>query len=198
MALRHLRYFVTIAESAHEQDNALKQGQIDVGFSYLEVDDAKDNLIDTILVRDEPLVAAIPVAHQLANQATIDLVDIVHERLLLFPKNSPSSMLDTILNYFAIELLQPTQVIEVRELHVALGLVAAGEGITIIPQGLENLQHQQVVYRHFNDRRITCPVVMKTRAFEHAPYVTTLLKILYDWYVQLNIDYYPPPPDLFH
>lgn len=63
MALRHLRYFVTIAESAHEQDNALKQCQIDVGFSYLEVDDAKDNLIDTILVRDEPLVAAIPVAH---------------------------------------------------------------------------------------------------------------------------------------
>ena len=169
MALRHLRYFLTIAESAHKQDNALKKGQIDVGFSYLEVDDAKDNLIDTILVRDEPLVAAIPVAHQLANQATIDLVDIVHERLLLFPKNSPSSMLDTILNYFAIELLQPTQVTEVRELHVALGLVAAGEGITIIPQGLENLQHQQVVYRHFNDRRITCPVVMKTRAFEHAP-----------------------------
>ena len=53
---------------------------------------------------------------------------------------------DYVLELFEARNLKANYFTEVRELHVALGLVAAGEGLTIVPKTLEHLCSQEVTF----------------------------------------------------
>jgi LysR family transcriptional regulator, benzoate and cis,cis-muconate-responsive activator of ben and cat genes len=74
-------------------------------------------------------------------------------------------------------------------LHIALGLVAAGEGLTIVPKTLEHLRSQEVTYIPFEDRLITSPIVMSVRHFDKAELLKTLLDVTYKIYDAEGFDY---------
>ena len=112
-----------------QQTQALTSGKIDVGFGRLFFDDAS---VRRILLREESLVVAVPIDHHIMQQKriTIGIADLIDENLLLYPKAPRPSFIDYILGLFEDRNIEPTSFSEVSELHVALGLVAAGVGIT--------------------------------------------------------------------
>lgn len=82
---------------------------------------------------DEPYVAVLPVGHPLAEQAEVSLTDLAGERLIA------EGMADTtcsaiLRRAYAASGAAPRYVARSSDHHAALGLVAAGLGITLLPR----------------------------------------------------------------
>ncbi len=137
-----------------------------------------------ILLREESLVVAVPIDHPIIQrrQSTITIADLANENLLLYPKSPRPSFIDFVLGLFEERNIEPSSFSEVSELHVALGLVAAGEGITIVPQALKNLRGTEIGYIPLEDGLLTSPVIMNVRHFDKSDLLKTLLDVTYKLY----------------
>lgn len=164
-----------------EQTQALTEGKIDVGFGRILFEDAS---IRRILLREESLVVAVPKDHDLAEEQreVVSLIDLTNEKLILYPTGPRPSFIDYVLELFESRNLKANYFTEVRELHVALGLVAAGEGLTIVPKSLEHLRSQEVIYIPFKDDLLTSPIIMSVRHFDRSELLETLLEVTYQFY----------------
>ncbi|PKG87982.1 LysR family transcriptional regulator [Psychrobacter sp. Sarcosine-02u-2] len=173
-----------------QQTQSLVEGKIDVGFGRLIFEDAS---IRRLLLRQERLVVAVPNKHRLAKeqQKNIRLMDLTNENLLLYPMAPRPSFIDFVLELFEARNLKANYFTEVRELHIALGLVAAGEGLTIVPKTLEPLRSQEVTYIPFEDGLLTSPIVMSVRHFDKSELLKILLDVTYQIYDEEGFDYKP-------
>ncbi|GAA0799574.1 LysR family transcriptional regulator [Psychrobacter piscatorii] len=171
-----------------QQTQGLVDGKIDVGFGRLLFEDAS---IRRMVLREESLVVAVPIDHPLVKEGrtSLRLIDLTNENLLLYPTAPRPSFIDYVLELFVARKLKANYFTEVRELHVALGLVAAGEGLTIVPKTLEHLRNQEVTYIPFEDGLITSPIVMSVRHFDKSELLKTLLNVTYQIYDAEGFDY---------
>ena len=168
-----------------QQTQALTNGTIDVGFGRLLFDDAS---VRRIVLRQESLVVAVPLDHPLMQQrGAVGIEDLVNENLQLYPKTPRPSFIDYILGLFEARNIELASFSEVSELHVALGMVAAGVGITIVPKSLEHLREKEVGYIPFEDGLLTSPVIMNVRHFDKSELLKTLLDVVYQIYEEENV-----------
>ncbi len=168
-----------------EQLQALKEGRIDVGFGRLK---SEDPAIRRIVLREEALIVALPVGHRLAlADAPLKLSDVVQETLLVYPKTPRPSFADQVLATFKERNLVPQQVLEVRELQIAIGLVGAGQGIAIVPQSLQGMIRTDVVYRPLDDLRAVSPIIFSARHMDRSPELVNMLEVIYEIYDELGI-----------
>ena len=162
-----------------DQIRALKAGEIDVGIGRVRHEDPN---IRRILLREEPLVAAVPSDHALAAKERVSLHDLIGETLILYPNHPRPSFADLVLEAFHDRGLIPGRTMEARELQVSLGLVAAGMGVTIAPKSVLGMQRHDVVFREFDDPRLVSPILMSIRMEEDSVYIRSLLGLIYDIY----------------
>lgn len=144
-----------------QQIEALKAGRIDVGFGRLTLDDAR---VHGEVVTHEPVVAALPSQHRLARQKRLSLARLADEPLLLYPAKPRPSYADQVLAMFEARGLRPTIALEANELQTAIGLVVAGIGLALVPQSVQALHRDGVVYRPLADEGVSSPVIMNCRA----------------------------------
>jgi DNA-binding transcriptional LysR family regulator len=170
-----------------EQMRALKAGEIDAGIGRIRYDDPS---IRRILLRDEPLVAAVPYGHPLAGLEELALQDLASETLILFPQGQRPNFADLILQAFHDRGLAPERTLEAREIQISLGLVAAGMGVTIAPKSVLGLQRRDVVFKNFSDTRLSAPILMNVRAEEESAYIRSLLEQIYALYRSEGIAHY--------
>jgi DNA-binding transcriptional LysR family regulator len=163
-----------------EQMQALKDGVIDIGIGRIRREDPH---IRRIVLREEPLVAALPMGHALAlADRSLKLRELTDDMLIVFPKTPRPSFADQVLSAFHDRGLEPAGVTEVRELQVALGLVAAGMGITVVPKSALGLKRSDVCYRPFDDPQLVSPIIMSTRAHDHSADIRSFLELVYALY----------------
>jgi len=159
-----------------EQIEALKSGRIDVGFGRIRLDDAS---IKREVLREERLVAAIPMEHALAIPGQpIILAALESQDLLVYPRKPRPSYADQVLSLFRDQGLQPAAVHEVQEIQTALGLVAAGMGICVVPEGVSRLRPEEVVYRALSDPQAVSPIIMSTRVHDRNEDIVTLRALI--------------------
>lgn len=170
-----------------EQNRALKDGEIDVGIGRVRHDDPN---IRRILLRDEPLVAAIPSNHPLVQAETVSLSDLAAETLILFPQSPRPSFADLVLQAFHDRGLEPGRTRETRELQISLGLVAAGMGVSVVPESALGLQRRDVVFRKFDDARLASPVFMSVRINDKSEYLQSLQQLIYALYRDEGLPHY--------
>lgn len=185
---RHPEVEVTLQEmTTVEQLKALKEGRIDVGFGRIK---SEDPSIRRIRLRDERMVAALPAGHRLAQrQEGLRLVDLLHEPLLVYPKAPRPSFADQVLAAFSDANLMPDHVTEVRELQIAMGLVAAGEGISIVPESVQGMHHRNVAYRAIEDKHAFSPVLFSVRHMDRSPELENMLAAVYSIYDDMGLLY---------
>ncbi len=206
--------------SSYQQIEALKSGEIDVGFGRFE---HQDPWIQQILLRHERYLVALPKAHPLAEVKEQRLMDLASSRLILYHQthlpasvtasnisvahtqnhaNSSSkktkqmlepiifdSVTEPLLYLFAQHGVTPLRTSKVSDLQVALGLVAAGEGITLVPASLQVMRTKQISYQRLVHENVTSPIYLHTlKDFIH-PKVPDLLSAIYEIYEQRGITY---------
>ena len=172
---------VTLQEmTTMEQIAALKQGQIDVGIGRIRHEDPN---IRRILLREEALVAALPMGHPLSYlDRGLYLRELVNDKVIVFPKTPRPSFADQILAAFHDRGLEPVDTLEVRELQVALGLVAAGMGVTVVPKSVLGLRRNDVCYKEMDEPRLSSPIIMSLRALDKSEDIKSMLALIYGLY----------------
>ena len=184
----------TVELSLHEmstmdQIRALKDGQIDVGFGRIRHEDAN---IRRVVLREEKMIVAFPEGHALSlGKPVLTLSDLVNETLIIFPKAPRPSYADQVLSAFADRGLKPRRIYEVRELQIALGLVAAGEGIAVVPSSVYGLKRDDVSYKELDDPTLVSPIIMSTRMLDESRDLQELLELIYRLYEEERVPYAP-------
>jgi DNA-binding transcriptional LysR family regulator len=170
-----------------EQLKALKEGRIDIGFGRLK---SEDPSIRRIVLREERMMVALSPGHRLAaGQGPLRLTELVHEKLLVYPKAPRPSFADQVLKVFGEANLAPGHVTEVRELQIAIGLVAAGQGIALVPESVQGMHHRNVAYRAIEDKHAFSPVLFSVRHMDRSPELENMLATVYATYDDLGIPY---------
>jgi len=151
-----------------QQAEALKAGRIDVGFGRLVLEDRE---ISCEVILEEPLVAALSAQHRLLSAQRVGLRRLAAEPLILYPARPRPSYADQVLQVFRSRGLAPTVAMEVNELQTAMGLVAAGVGVALVPASMQRLYRDDVAYRPLSDAGVMSPVLMHFRAGDRSAHL---------------------------
>jgi DNA-binding transcriptional LysR family regulator len=159
-----------------EQAVALKEGRIDIGFGRLWFDD--DGLTRRVL-REEKLAIAAPHGHHLTRKrGRLRLKQVVDVPLILYPNAPRPSYADQVLSFYRKRGLEPKVGFEVRELQTALGLVAAGLGISLVPLSVRRLGREDVDYLPLEEPDIASPIIVSHRPNDSSALLLRMLNLI--------------------
>ena len=138
-----------------EMMQGLRDGSIDVGFEHLPNPYSTDASLNFLPIVQESFVVALPEQHPLAAQSQIPLQALKDELLILPPLDAVPSY-EVILSQFDQMGFKPMllETVKATWMVINLSLVAAGAGISILPNNVQTIQRQGVVYRPLQDAPI--------------------------------------------
>lgn len=166
---------------SQQQIAALKEGRIDVGFGRVR---HSDSAVVSVILREERLVAAIPLDTPLAaDTAPLPIEALVSHRLIVYPREPRPSFADQVLSLLHEHDVRPAEVQEVREIQTALGLVAAAAGVCVIPSSARQMR-SDVHYRLLEGERATSPVILNYRANDNGQYIDLIKRLIQEMYAE--------------
>lgn len=130
--------------TAH-QLHALDQGKIDLGFLRPPFDN--DDTLEGELLLAEELVLAVPADHRLARADKLSLECLAKEPLILCPRHVRPCLHDIITHHFRAAGLVPRLGQEAAEKHTIINMVAAGVGISLVPEWVTRMRIDGLAYR---------------------------------------------------
>lgn len=177
--LRRLRSYGDVEVGLSElitlqQVEALKSGRIDIGFGRLLF---QDPAVTQFVLREDPLVAALPAGHPLLGQP-VTLVQLAAEPFVLYPAFPRPSYADHVLGLFAREGLSIHVAQMANELQTTIGLVAAGIGVALVPASVQRLHRDDIGYAPLLDAHATSPIVVSHRAGDQSALLGLVLEEL--------------------
>ncbi len=92
------------------------------------------------LILQEPYVAALPRAHPLAARRSIALAELSDDAFVLYPARPEPSVTGLIVAACAAAGFAPRLAQEVLHLQTAIGLIAAGVGVSLVPEAAARAQ----------------------------------------------------------
>lgn len=159
-----------------EQVAALKDGRIDVGFGRLRFDDEQ---ITRRIIREEKLCLAVPLDHKLAaSEGPLRLRQIAGEPLILYPKTPRPSYADQVLSFYRDAGVEPTIGMEAKEVQTALGLVASGGGVCLVPASVRRLGRDDIRYIDLDEPRMMTPIIMSYRKNDNSALLAALMQLV--------------------
>lgn len=163
-----------------QQIAALKSGRIDIGFGRVR---SNDTSVTRTVLREERLVLALlPSSPLAAELGPISLKALNEQKLIIYPKEPRPSFADHILSLLRDQAIRPSEIHEVREIQTALGLVAAEDGLCLIPASAR--LRNDLVYRLVDDVRATSPIILTHRLNDNVWYIDAIKQLAADMYAE--------------
>lgn len=157
-----------------QQVEALKSGRIDIGFGRIRIEDPA---VIQEVIREDPLVAALPIGHPLLG-GPATLAQLASEPFVLYPGAPRPSYADHVLALFARRNLKIRVAQMANEMQTAIGLVAAGVGITLVPASVQRMHRDDIAYAPLADVEATSPIVVSYRAGDESTLVRRCLALV--------------------
>ncbi len=127
-----------------QQFDMLLENQVDVaivGALY------KDSRIAMSTIARLQYVAALPAGHRLLERKTIEIGDLEGEDLITPPKGGANSIQGRILEFCSSAGFIPLVIREASDTQAMIGLVAAGMGVSVVPESVAKLNTNGVFYK---------------------------------------------------
>jgi len=164
-----------------QQIEALKEGRINIGFGRVHHGDPN---IAAIVLREERLAAVVPAGSPMASESTpLPIEQLAGQKLIVYPKEPRPSFADQVLNVLYGHGVEVGEVLEVREIQTALGLVAAEFGVCIVPSSARQ-SRQDVHYRVLDSDRATSPVIFNHRVNDNSIYIGLVKRLIEEMYAE--------------
>jgi DNA-binding transcriptional LysR family regulator len=122
----------------------LNNNEIDLAFIRPPVGDSGGLEID--LVVEEPMLIVVPAAHHLTSKAFVPLAALTDEIWILHPRSIGPGLYDEIIACCRRAGFSPKTGMEVSAMSAAVHMVAAGFGISIVPQSLQQIHAAGIAY----------------------------------------------------
>ena len=162
--------------STLEQASALRDGRIDVGFGRLRFNDEG---ISRVVIREEKVCVALPKGNPLIDlNMPLTLRQLALEPLIVYPRAPRPSYADQVLTFYRDQGIEPIVAFEVRELQTALGLVAAGAGICLVPSSVRRLGRDDVSYQDLDEPTVMTPIIMSFRTNDKSELLEKLRQLI--------------------
>lgn len=128
-----------------EQVEALRKGAIDVAFMGNPPDELDAEFV-VQCVRQVPIAALLPNTHPLANRESIDLAELANEKFIGISEEKFPGRNDRIRDTCRCAGFTP-ELHRFADSHASMiALVAAGQGVAVMPNEAASLPHPQVVF----------------------------------------------------
>lgn len=114
------------------QSDSLRRGAIHVGISRMIGTVPSEPDLEYVPLFDDPMVAALPAGHPLAEREGIRASDFSLLPFISYPKDPSSHFARHALYLLESAGGRPVVGYEAQEIHTALGLVSAGLGLTVV------------------------------------------------------------------
>lgn len=161
---------------AAEIAEALRRRRIDVGFARPAL--LPEAGLAQRLILDEPYVVALPRAHPLAARSDIALAELSDDAFVLYPVQPEPSVTGLIVAACQAAGFTPRLAQEVLHLQTAIGLIAAGVGVSLVPEAAARAQTGRgVAYVRLAAPVVTAPLTIAWREEDVSPAVQRLLDI---------------------
>lgn len=129
----------------HEQLDWLRAGRLDLGIVVKPLRAARDDMMLLNLWR-EPLIAALPLEHPLAGRDRVRLAELAADAWVLFPRTSMPTYSSYVEQLCAAAGFAPRVAQESRHWATLVSLVAAGVGVTLLPEPVTRLWPGAIAY----------------------------------------------------
>lgn len=169
---------LTLVEGASvSQWSQIVDGRIDIGMSRLQPP-SEQNDIQSLSLGDEPLMAAISSDSPLAAQAQVTLAELSEHPLILFPADYGSGLNAAIEQLYRRHRLPLRPGPSGRQITSIIALVAAGQGMALVPRCAQVLAKKGVTYRPLADPSATAQLLALTRKQGRSQLVDAFMGVL--------------------
>lgn len=128
---------------------------------------------------DEAMVAALPQGHPLSQHAgALALAELSGETFILYRRPVGPGLHDAIIAACDRSGFSPTIGQETPRMLSTLSLVAAGLGVTLVPESMSRLAAGGVVYRPLAGGRLAAPLNLAYRRGESGPAVRRFIELV--------------------
>jgi DNA-binding transcriptional LysR family regulator len=104
--------------------------------------------LDSVVLHEEMFVAALPSDHRLARSASpVSLSALMREPMVLYRRPDGFGIFEVLMDALRRGGLEPRVIEQVPRMITAINLVAAGQGISLVPESMRALHNDSVVYR---------------------------------------------------
>ena len=163
----------------------LHQEIIDAAFIRSPVADVVGLLVQPLL--QERMLVALPTGHALAAEGLnlpLELADLANHTFILYKRPGAPGLYDSIITACRGVGFSPRVGQEAPRIVSTLNLVAAGLGVSIVPESLRRLQMDGVVYRELADSaNLSAPLILACRRGENSAAVQRFIDV-----VQRSVD----------
>ncbi|AJQ25419.1 LysR family transcriptional regulator [Pelosinus fermentans] len=161
--------------STTDQIQSLLNGEINIGILCAPI---KNSQLNFEVIHQEPFIIAMPRNHPLASKSgPIEVQEFSKELFIMIPRNSGQIYYDTIINICHNAGFSPNITQEVHELHTSISLVAAGMGVALVPDSIQNLRVRGITYRQLKNSVSTLKTALAWRNDETSPLVHTFIAL---------------------
>jgi DNA-binding transcriptional LysR family regulator len=168
---------VTLVESGTSQlVDSLRAGRVDAAF-IRSPSLAVDGLVVLPIVEEEMLIA-LPAQHELAASSPLALDALAGEPFILFPRANSPELYDHIVQACQRAGFSPNIAQQAPEVASTLNLIAAGEGVSIVPVSMHHMHPQGVAYRAILGEGPRAPLSLAYRSTEASAAVRNLAALV--------------------
>jgi len=148
---------------------ALQSGEIDVAFVRPPVIDGEGLALDPLI--DEPMMIVLPEWHPHAGDRSMSLAALAPETLILFPRTIGPGLHDAIIASCQRAGFSPKLGQEAPQISTTVHMVAAGFGVSIVPQSIARIRLEGVVYIRIEGEAPRAPISLAYRRDDRSPIV---------------------------
>lgn len=159
------------------QWSQILDGRIDIGLSRL-LPPGEQNAVQVLALGAEPLLAALPADDPLAGHGPLTLAQLSERPLILYPADYGSGLnqsIETLFQRAGLTLKTGPRGLQITSI---IALVAAGQGVALVPACTQALAKAGVVYRPVVDQAAVAPLLVLTRARERSVLVEAFLAVI--------------------
>ncbi len=153
----------------------LLDGTLDLGLLRPPVHDRD---LATEVVRSEPLVAVLPESHPLAATGAVPLERLAGEPFVTYPSHFRSVVHNAVEDACAAHGFAPLAAHEVAETATLVSFVAAGLGVSLVPESVQNMSVRGAVYRPLADDATRVELAVAWRRHDERPVLTRALDVI--------------------
>lgn len=162
-----------IAMETPKQLNAIDTGEIDVGLvrprrQYPEG-------VEAMIVHSEPFMVAMPEAHALARQASVQSTDLKGQTFIAPQFNESEGFSEVLARLASAAGFPVTAEYHVNDFITATSLAAAGYGVVIVPESIRLFGQPGVAFRPISDFHELGHLALAYRKREHSPAIRSFV-----------------------
>ncbi|RXT51482.1 LysR family transcriptional regulator [Bradyrhizobium betae] len=157
-----------------DQVRAVRDGEIDLALGLtLLVDDQ----VEQVVIRNEQLMLALAIGHPAfrGRDQPIKLSEVSNETLILYDERASGGPRHPVTRFMELVGFTPANTMTIRGLAAALGLVAAGVGISIVPARALLMRGQDICFAPLAEDGGSSPVVVTIRRGTNGEIVASIL-----------------------